>query len=109
MKSGEIWNAKFVPELGERLQRIRPVIVIGNDAPDAWNVLVPVEDGALTMNGCHVPLRPTQRNGLTAKCAVDCFRIERVPHERFIQKLGLLSPDDMRQIKKGMIRVMGLV
>ena len=109
MNSGEVWNAKFIPELGERVQRTRPVIIVNRDTPDSWNVLVPVEDGALSINGCHVPLRPTQRNGLVAKCAVDCFRIEPVASERFIKKIGSLSPSDMSKIKMGMIRVMGLV
>jgi len=53
-------------------------------------------------------LEPNRSNGLKKKSAVDCFQIRAISHNRFSDKIGEISVDDIGQIKKAVSLILDI-
>lgn len=45
-----------------------------------------------------VEIKPNESNGLDKRDGVDCFQVKSMSHERFVQKIGVLSSAQMEAI-----------
>ena len=72
-------------------------------------VIVPLTDwkDRYAVAAWMVSISPNAQNGLVKTSAADAFQIRSVSHERFVQRLGKLSSDQISQIVKAVQIVIG--
>ncbi len=99
---GEIWSVNLDPTIGAEIRKTRPVVVISSDAAGVLPIklVAPLTEWKdyLAQNVWHVKIVPDSMNGLTKPSAVDTLQLRGVDTQRFIQKLGSLSPAVMQSI-----------
>lgn len=99
---GEIWLVTLDPTIGAELQKTRPVVVVSSDAIGVLPIKLV---GPLTewkdyfaRNVWHVKVTPDSMNGLAKTSAVDTLQLRGVDTQRFVQRLGSVSPAIMQAI-----------
>ena len=83
IRRGEIWLVTLDPTVGAEIRKTRPVVVVSSDAVGALPIKL---------------VAPDSKNGLTKTSAVDTLQLRGVDTQRFVQKLGSVSPAIMRSI-----------
>ena len=90
------------PTIGAEIRKTRPVIVVSSDAVGVLPVklVAPLTEWKdyLDQNVWHVKIEPDSLNGLEKKSTVDTLQLRGVDIQRFIQRLGNVSPVVMRSI-----------
>jgi mRNA interferase MazF len=90
------------PTVGAEIQKTRPVVVVSSDAIGVLPVklVAPLTEWKdyLARNVWHVKVTPDSMNGLEKTSAVDTLQLRGVDVQRFIRKLGSVSPAIMRSI-----------
>ncbi|MEA5536864.1 type II toxin-antitoxin system PemK/MazF family toxin [Crocosphaera sp. XPORK-15E] len=101
-KRGEIWLVNFDPTVGTEIRKTRPAIVISSDAAGRLPIklIAPITDWKdyFAPNFWHVRIDPNANNGLTKVSAVDTLQLRGMDLQRFIRKLGQISPNKMTEI-----------
>ena len=99
---GEVWLVTLDPTVGAEIRKTRPVVVISSDAVGALPIklVAPLTEWKdyFAGNVWHVKVTPDSMNGLTKTSAVDTLQLRGVDTQRFVQKLGRVSPEVMRSI-----------
>ena len=99
---GEIWRVSLDPTIGAEIRKTSPVVVVSSDAIGALPIklVAPLTEWKdyLAQNIWHVKVAPDSTNGLTKVSAVDTLQLRGVDTQRFVQKLGSVSPSVMRSI-----------
>ena len=99
---GEIWLVNLDPTVGAEIRKTRPVVVVSSDAVGALPIklVAPLTEwkNYLARNIWHVKITPDSQNGLTKTSAVDTLQLRGVDTQRFVQKLGSVSPAVMQSI-----------
>jgi len=112
LKSGEIYCVNLDPAIGDEIKKRRPVIVVngGHDKHLRLAIVVPVTAGSpyWDRNPFFISLEPDSNNGLQKKSAVDCFQIRAISHNRFVEKIGNISNDEIDLIKKSMALILDI-
>ena len=112
MKAGEIYWVNLDPTIGNEIKKRRPVVVLngGHDKHLKLAIVVPVTAWSLYLkqNPFFVSLEPNTKNGLKKKSVVDCFQIRAVSHNRFAEKIGELSKDEIDQIKRAIVLILDI-
>ena len=111
MRKGEIWLINLDPTIGSEIRKMRPAVIVSEDAIGILplRVIVPLTDWkerysvALWM----ISITPDAQNGLTKPSAADAFQIRSVSQERFVQRIGALNNDQLKQILKAIQIVIG--
>ena len=102
VQRGDIWLVNLEPTVGAEIRKTRPVVVVGSDAVGSLPIrlVAPLTEWKehLAGNLWHVKLVPNRTNGLAKTSAVDALQLRGVDVQRFVQKLGHLSPATMRPI-----------
>ena len=98
----EIWLVNFDPTIGTEIQKTRPAVVVSSDAVGRLPIklVAPITDwkAYFAPNIWHVRIEPEPTNGLTKVSAVDTLQLRGMDKQRFIQKLGEVSPTTMEEI-----------
>ena len=112
MKTGEIYWVNLDPAIGDEIKKRRPVIVIngGHDKHLRLAIVVPVTAWGpyWDKNPFFVPLEPDSSNRLQKKSAVDGFQIRAISHNRFVEKIGNISNDEIDLIKKSIALILDI-
>ncbi len=99
---GDIWLVNFDPTVGTEIQKIRPTVVVSSDAVGRLPIklVAPITDWKdyFAPNIWHVRIAPNPTNGLTKVSAVDTLQLRGMDRQRFIRKLGHVSPATMEEI-----------
>ena len=102
IKRGEIWLVNLDPTIGAEIRKTRPVVVISSDAIATLPVklVAPITEwkNYFKKNIWHVEIVPDNTNGLEKTSAVDTLQLRGIDTQRFIKKLGSISPVVMRSI-----------
>lgn len=89
-----------------------PVVVLnaGHHKYLKLAIVVPVTDWKdnLEENPFFVSLDSDNISGVEKKSMVDCFQIRAVSHSRFMEKVGTLPNDKMKQIKKSVSLILDI-
>lgn len=111
MKLGEVWLVDFAPKVGQEIDKIRPAIIVNHDSMGALQlkVVVPVTDANKAIREWHAPIHPSKGNGLTKESVADCFQVKSISKERFVRRLGVLSDEEMTEVKLGLMKVLDLL
>ena len=106
---GEIWLVNLDPTIGAEIRKTRPVVVVSSNAIGALPIrlVAPLTEWKdyFAHNVWHVKLVPDSTNGLTKTSAVDTLQLRGVDTQRFVQKLGSVSPADMKSIVAAIVAV----
>jgi len=99
---GEVWIVNFDPTVGDEIQKTRPAVVISISAAfrHKLQIVVPITGWQPRFAGDFwmIPLAAAPANGLDKDSAANAFQVKSVSEERFVRKLGLLTPDQMDEI-----------
>jgi mRNA interferase MazF len=110
MKQGEIWLINLDPTIGAEIKKTRPAIIVNDDALGKLplKVIVPITDWKekYEIAPWMIKIEPNQLNGLTKLSSADCFQIRSVSQERFIKRLGKITPIILDNIRNGLSKVL---
>jgi mRNA interferase MazF len=112
LKAGEIFWVNLDPTIGDEIKKRRPVVVLngGHDKHLKLAIVVPVTawNSYWEKNPFFVSLEPNTKCGLKKKSVVDCFQIRAVSHNRFAEKIGEISSDEIYQIKRSITLILDI-
>ena len=95
MKQAEIWEINLSPTIGAELRKVRPAVILNDDAMGVLSlrVIAPVTGWKKQFQDAPwmVKLTPAPNNNLKKISTVDCFQIRSISTRRFIQKIGNVS------------------
>jgi mRNA interferase MazF len=103
MKQADIWEIDLNPATGAEIQKVRPAVIINDDAIGVLplRVIVPItgwknqfQDASWMVN-----LIPEPNNNLKKISVADCFQIRSVSTRRFVRRVGTVSSVNLEQIK----------
>lgn len=112
MKRSEVWLINLDPTVGAEIKKIRPAVIISDNAIGILplKVIVPITDwkDPYINFPWMVRLEPDTANGLAKLSAVDTFQVRSVSKQRFIQRLGQLPEEKMLDLNKALTVVLRL-
>jgi len=110
MNRGEIWLVQLNPSVGSEIGKIRPVVIVSNNAIGILplKVVIPITDWKerYATHSWMVKLETTSANGLSKTSAADTFQVRSISDTRFIQKLGKATDFEMAQITEALAVVL---
>lgn len=111
-RRGEIWRVDFDPTKGAEIEKTRPALVVsmGSVGRLPLRIVVPVTDWRkdFAERPWFVPIHPTAANGLSKPSGADAFQVKSLSLDRFIQKLGVLSPKLVNEVANAVGLCIGL-
>jgi mRNA interferase MazF len=51
---------------------------------------------------------PTELNGLIKISSMDCFQIRSVSQNRLVNKIGIITSDEINKVQEGIIKIIGV-
>jgi mRNA interferase MazF len=112
MRRGEIWLYNANPTLGDEISKIRPAIIVNNDAIGTLRlkVIVPITgwNPAFTEVPWMVQLNPSPENQLIKSSAADTFQVRSVSQQRLIRQLGTIDRETMKLISQALAIVLSI-
>jgi len=101
-KRGEVWLVNFDPTIGAEIKKTRPAIVLSSDAVGRLPIklVAPVTDWKdyFASNIWHVRIDSDPSNGLSKISAVDVLQLRGMDRQRFIKKIGQVTPTILEEI-----------
>ena len=55
-----------------------------------------------------VKIEPNTNNGLNKISSLDCFQIRSVSQNRLMEKIGVITSDEINKVQDGIIKVLGI-
>ena len=111
MRKGEIWLINLDPTIGAEIKKIRPAVIVNEDAIGILplRVIVPLTDwkDRYTVAPWMVRVDPDDENGLSKPSAADAFQIRSVSVERLTQCIGSVSQLILQAILRAISVVIG--
>jgi mRNA interferase MazF len=112
MKQSEIWLLNLDPTIGAEIQKIRPVLIVSEDALGVLplRIIVPITDWKERYNQAPwmVQIEPNRQNGLSKPSAADAFQVRSVSKNRFIKKLGNVEELQMEAVRQALAKVLSI-
>ena len=112
MIRSEIWRINLNPAKGGEIFKIRPCIIVSNDAVGILplKVIVPITEWKERYNSADwmVKITPDTLNNLAKNSAADCFQVRSLSTERFVEKIGEVSDNYMEQIEEALAIVLNI-
>jgi mRNA interferase MazF len=110
LKNGEIYWVNLDPTIGDEIKKRRPVVILngGHKKHLKLAIVVPVTSWSpyWDENPFFVTLEPNSKNCLNKKSSVDCFQIRAISYNRFIEKIGDISNDEINLIRKSIALIL---
>ena len=112
LKAGDIYWVNLDPTIGDEIKKTRPVVVLnaGHDKHLKLAIVVPVTEWSPVWdkNPFFVSLEPNPGSGLNKKSVADCFQIRAVSHNRFNEKIGHTSDEEIFEIKRAITLILDI-
>lgn len=112
MNQNEIWQVNLDPTIGAEIKKIRPVVIVNDNALGKLplKVIVPITDWKdnYTFASWMVKLIPNKLNGLSKDSSADCFQVRSISKDRFIKKIGILDESEMDEIRLGLAKILSI-
>ena len=101
-RRGEIWDVRFDPSIGAEIKKVRPAVVINDNAVGRLplRIIVPITEWNHFFSKFlwMVNLQPTATNGLTKESGADAFQVKSVSVDRFVKLRGSLLDAELDDI-----------
>lgn len=112
MKRSEIWLINLDPTIGSEIRKKRPSVIVSVDSIGILplRVIVPITEWKENYRDAPwmVRLTPDSGNNLEKPSCADTFQVRSVSHRRFINYLGKVNLDKMKDIERAISRVLGI-
>ncbi len=112
MKAGEIYWVNLDPTIGDEIKKRRPVIILNGGHDKHLKLAIVVSVTAWSPYWDEIPffvtLEPDSKNSLSKKSSVDCFQIRAISHNRFVEKIGNISNDEINLIKESIALILDI-
>ncbi|MBK7893719.1 MAG: type II toxin-antitoxin system PemK/MazF family toxin [Anaerolineaceae bacterium] len=112
MRRGEIWLINLDPTIGAEIRKTRPAVIVNDDAVGILplKVVVPITDWKerYAVAPWMSKLNPDAENGLSKPSAADAFQVRSLSQERFVRRLGKLSPENLQTISQALAVVLSI-
>ncbi len=99
MRRGEIWLINLDPTVGAEIKKIRPSVIVNDDAIGILplKVIVPITEWKEHYAAAPwmVRVEPDAENGIIEPSTADAFQVRSVAQERLIRRIGKLSEATM--------------
>jgi mRNA interferase MazF len=102
MKQGELWYANLSPVVGSEQAGMRPLLIISGNLLNTYlNVVIccPLTTKVKNYKG-NVVLNPDNINNLSEISEVLTFHVRSVSKSRLIKKIGSVTKEDLKLVKK---------
>ena len=103
MNQADIWEIELSPTIGAEIQKVRPAVIINDDAIGVLplRVIVPITGWKDQFQDAPwmVKLEPESNNNLKKLSVADCFQIRSVSTLRFVRKVGTVSIEKLELMK----------
>jgi len=101
-QKGEIWQVNLDPTIGQEIKKTRPVIIISSNIynPIALRIIIPITtwQDKFIDRPFMVKISQDNNNGLVQDSAGNVLQIRSISTQRFIKKIGIISPEIMSDI-----------
>lgn len=111
MKQGEIWPINLDPAIGAEIKKTRPAVIVNHNSLGKLplRIIVPLTEWKDRFSTAPiVKIESDTTNGIAKTSSLDCFQVRSVSENRFIKKLGDISPAVSDQIKTALARVLSI-
>jgi mRNA interferase MazF len=102
MKQGELWYVNLSPTVGSEQAGTRPLLIISGNLLNTYlNVVIccPLTTKIKNYKG-NLVLNPNKINNLSETSEVLTFHVRSVSKSRLIKKIGNVSKEELRLVKK---------
>lgn len=111
-RRGEIWRVDLDPKRGSEADKVRPAVVVNINGVGKLpvRVVVPITGWSDTYEGAvwHVRIEPKPTNGLSKSSSLDALQIRTVSLERFKEKIGQLTEEQLYDVASAVAIVLGI-
>ena len=111
-RRGEIWRVDLDPKRGSEADKVRPAVVLNINGVGKLpvRVIVPITGWNDTYEGVvwHVRIEPKATNGLSKSSSLDALQIRTVSLERFKEKIGQLTEEQLYDVASAVAIVLGI-
>lgn len=97
MKRGEVWWVNFDPSIGGEIRKVRPAIIVSNDAANKFLNRIQVVPITSKIEKIFPSEALITVEGKTVKAVAD--QINTASKLRFTKKMGELSIEDLRKVE----------
>jgi mRNA interferase MazF len=97
MKRGDVWWVNFNPSIGGEIQKVRPAIIVSNDAANKFLNRIQVVPVTSKTQKVFPSEAVVTVGGKKVKAVAD--QINTASKLRFTKKIGELSTDDLRKVE----------
>jgi len=112
MKQNEIWLVNLDPTIGAEIKKVRPAIIVNDDALGKLplKVIVPITDwkDRYEMASWMVKMIPNNQNKLSRISSADCFQVRSVAEERLVRKIGKIDTETLKLIQIALKKVLSI-
>jgi len=107
---GDIWFVDWSPGRGSEQTGMRPAVIIQTDAanrnPHYPNTIVLTVSTKGKAVPFHVPVNPSEGNGLQEKSFVKCEQILTISKERLTRRVGRLDNERFEAVEAAILQVL---
>ncbi len=112
MKAGDVYLVDLDATAGDESEKARPVVVLNGGDPEKLRraIVVPITPwrARWDRNPFFFTADPLPHHGLDEKLAVDCFQLRTLSHQRFVEKLGELTEQEMARVKTAVALILDI-
>jgi len=112
MRRGEVWLINLDPTVGAEMKKIRPAVIVNDDAVGLLplKVIVPLTTWKQQYRQAPwlVYIEPHSENGLDKPSAADAFQVRSLSQERLVRRLGNLTAAEMKSISSALALVLSI-
>jgi len=104
ISQGEIWKVDLNPTKGDEIGKARPVLVVSSNLIGKLDlkIIVPITNWSKQFEfyPWMFSIQNNTDNGLSKESAIDCFQVKSISIKRFIEKLGCIDDETLKDIHK---------
>jgi mRNA interferase MazF len=110
-KRGEVWRVRFDPAECDEIKKVRTAVVVSENEVGRLRlkIVVPITgwNPIFANHSWFVRLMPAPGNGLTKESGADAFQVKSVSENRFLNRLGELTEDEVDTIANAIALCVG--
>jgi mRNA interferase MazF len=94
------------------MNKTRPALIINNNGLGKLplKIIVPITGWKehFSIAPWMIKIEPNEINGLNKISSIDCFQIRSVSQDRLIEKIGVITFDEIIKVQDGISRILGI-